>query len=74
MQTGKRVYDQSCALCHSSEDSGAPPRETLAQMPRDKIANALKTGVMQAIARQLQLESADIDAVATFLTSTGATP
>jgi mono/diheme cytochrome c family protein len=72
VQMGKSVYEQRCAMCHSAKESGAPPKETLAQFPNDKIVNVLINGLMQDMA--LGLGDEEIQAVATYLTFPGAAP
>jgi hypothetical protein len=67
VQMGKNVYEQRCAMCHSAKESGAPPKETLAQFPHEKIVNVLVNGLMQDMA--LGLGDEEIQAVATYLTS-----
>jgi Domain of Unknown Function (DUF1080)/Cytochrome C oxidase, cbb3-type, subunit III len=71
VQMGKNVYEQRCARCHSAKQSGAPPQESLAQFPHERIANALVSGRMQDMA--LGLGDEEIQAVATYLTSPVAT-
>jgi len=65
VQMGKSVYEQRCAMCHSAKESGAPPKETLAQFPHEKIVNVLVNGLMQDMA--LGLGDEEIQAVATYL-------
>jgi hypothetical protein len=72
LQFGQSVYEKRCAMCHSDKASGAPPKETLTQLPHGRIANALANGVMQDMA--LGLDDKEIQAVATYLTQPVSTP
>lgn len=71
-QIGKPLYDQRCALCHSAKESGAPPKETLAQLPRGQITDVLMNGLMRD--RALGLSDEEINALATYLTFPATTP
>ena len=67
VQLGKYVYEQRCALCHSLNRPGAPPKEALAQLPHERIVDVLVNGLMQD--RALGLDDQEIQALATYLTS-----
>ena len=69
LEMGKSIYEQRCAMCHSNKQSGAPPQETLAQLPAAKIVDVLLNGLMQDMAAGLGND--DIQGVATYLTSIG---
>jgi len=71
-QVGKPLYDQRCAMCHSAKESGAPPKETLAQLPRGQIADVLMNGLMKD--RALGLSDEEINALATYLTFPATAP
>ena len=67
LQLGESVYKQRCAMCHSDKQTGAPPMDTLAQLPHSKIVDTLVNGLMQDMA--LGLGDEELQAVATYLTS-----
>lgn len=69
LRMGNSVYEQRCAMCHSVKESGAPPKETLAQLPHGQIVDMLINGAMQNMA--LGLGDEEIQAVATYLTTPG---
>lgn len=69
LEIGRSVYEQRCAKCHSNKQSGAPPQETLTQLHPMKIVDVLVNGLMQDMAAGLGDD--EIQAVATYLTSTG---
>jgi mono/diheme cytochrome c family protein len=69
LKMGRSVYEQRCARCHSNAQSGAPPKETLTQFTPAKITDALVDGLMKDMA--VGLGDQEIQAVATYLTSTG---
>jgi hypothetical protein len=69
IEMGRSVYEQRCAMCHSNKQSGAPPKETLTQLPPAKIVDMLVNGLMQDMA--IGLGDEEIQAVAAYLTSTG---
>ncbi|HEY1659925.1 MAG TPA: family 16 glycoside hydrolase [Candidatus Sulfotelmatobacter sp.] len=68
LETGRSVYKQRCAMCHSNKQSGAPPKETLTQLPPTKIIDVLVNGLMKD--KAVGLGDKEIKAVATYLTST----
>ena len=68
LETGRAVYKQRCAMCHSNKRSGAPPKETLTQLPPARIIDVLVNGLMRDMA--VGLGDKEIQAVATYLTST----
>jgi len=68
LEMGRSVYKQRCAMCHSNKESGAPPKETLTQLPPARIIDMLVNGLMRNMAVGLGDEK--IQAVATYLTST----
>ena len=72
LQLGKNVYEQRCALCHNSNRPGAPPKDALAQLPHEKIVDVLVNGLMQD--RALGLGDEEIQALASYLTSSVTTP
>jgi Cytochrome C oxidase, cbb3-type, subunit III len=72
VQTGKALYRQRCAACHSEKDSGAPPQEDLTQLPHGQIVDVLENGVMRNMA--LGLSQEDIQSLATYLISPAAIP
>jgi len=65
--SGSAIYESRCKACHEGGNERAPAREQLAQRPTGDIVQALTTGIMAPMARGLT--PADIQAVATFLTS-----
>lgn len=67
IKTGEKIYAERCAACHSVSQSGAPPKETLEQLPHQKIVDMLVTGAMQPQASGLG--DAEINALAVYLTS-----
>lgn len=69
LEMGRSVYEQRCAMCHSNKQSVAPPEETLTQLLPAKIVDVLVNGLMQDMA--LGLGEEEIQAVASYLTSTG---
>lgn len=69
LEMGRSVYEQRCAMCHSNKQSGAPPQETLAQLPAAKIVDVLLNGLMQDMAAGLGDD--EVQGIATYLTSTG---
>ncbi|MGA8151335.1 MAG: family 16 glycoside hydrolase [Terriglobales bacterium] len=69
LEIGRSVYEQRCAMCHSNKQTGAPPKETLTQLLPAKIVDELVNGLMQD--KALGLGDEEIQAVATYLTSTG---
>jgi mono/diheme cytochrome c family protein len=72
VRTGKSLYEQRCAACHSNKDSGAPPQEELTQLPHGQIVDVLENGVMRNMAMGLGQE--DIQSLATYLNSPATTP
>jgi hypothetical protein len=67
LETGRSVYEQRCAMCHSNKQSGAPAKEMLTQLPPAKIVDVLVNGLMQDMA--VGLSDEEIQAVAAYLTS-----
>jgi hypothetical protein len=72
MQTGRSLYEQRCATCHSEKDSGAPPQEDIARLPYGEIVDVLENGVMRNMV--LGLGQEDIQSLATYLNSRATTP
>jgi len=64
---GGAIFEGRCKFCHDSGAGGAPERAHLASLPKTKIVETLTSGVMSDMAADLT--EAQIDAVATFLTS-----
>ena len=50
---GRALYEKTCAVCHDSPDSHAPPRDELRTRTPETIFSALVGGVMMSQARQL---------------------
>ena len=48
--SGDAVYAKHCARCHEVASPRVPPREALQKMPAERIARALDTGAMMAVA------------------------
>lgn len=69
LEMGRSVYEQRCAMCHSNKESGAPTKESLTQLLPAKIVDELVNGLMQD--KALGIGDEKIQAVATYLTSTG---
>lgn len=67
IKTGEQIYAARCTGCHGTSQTGAPPKETLAQLPRQKIADTLVNGTMQSMA--LGLSDVEINSIASYLTS-----
>jgi len=64
---GESLYEQRCAMCHSSKRPGIPPQETLATLTQAKIVDTLRNGAMQTQA--LGLSDEQLNALAVYLTS-----
>ena len=71
-QSGQQVYETRCKVCHEGAADRAPPRDDLARRAKGDIVAALSVGIMKPMAEGLS--AADIDAVATFLTTAAAAP
>ncbi len=69
---GAKVYDDHCAMCHSTSDPRTPPLAALRQRTVDEIVTALTSGKMRE--QGSELSDAERRAVATYLGATaGAT-
>jgi polyvinyl alcohol dehydrogenase (cytochrome) len=66
---GAVVFEARCKSCHEPPLGRAPGLADLARRPQPDIVRALTTGIMAPMAQGLG--SADIQAVAAYLTSTG---
>ncbi|HEY3950417.1 PQQ-binding-like beta-propeller repeat protein [Phenylobacterium sp.] len=67
---GKALYEARCAGCHEGGNPRAPSRADLGQRAPADIVTALTSGIMQPMAAGLS--DADKQAVAAYLTATGA--
>ncbi len=63
---GEQVFAARCAGCHVDPKDRAPPRESLARMGPNTVAQALNTGIMQPMAAGLS--PSDIASIALYLT------
>jgi hypothetical protein len=68
LEMGRSVYRQRCAMCHSNKESGAPPKESLTQLPPSKIVDVLVNGLMKD--KALGLSDEEVQSTAIYLTST----
>jgi len=66
---GKAVFEAHCKSCHEPPQGRAPGRPELAQRPAADIVTALTQGIMKPMAAGMS--PAEIQAVATYLTSGG---
>lgn len=64
---GQQLYQQRCAACHESGQSGIPPRAQLHARGADFIVDKLLLGSMQA--QTLGLSEEQISAIAHYLAS-----
>jgi hypothetical protein len=55
-------------MCHSNKESGAPPKESLTQLPPAKIVDVLVNGLMKD--KALGLSDEEVQSTAIYLTST----
>lgn len=62
---GQQLYQQRCAACHESGQSGIPPRAQLQARGSDFIVDKLLLGSMQA--QTLGLSEEQISAIAHYL-------
>jgi len=67
---GQQIYETRCKACHEGGAARAPSRADLGQRAPGDIVQALTNGIMQPMAQGLS--DADKQAVAAYLTSTGA--
>jgi polyvinyl alcohol dehydrogenase (cytochrome) len=67
---GQQIYETRCKACHEGGAPRAPTRADLGQRAPGDIVQALTNGIMQPMAQGLS--DADKQAVAAYLTSTGA--
>jgi mono/diheme cytochrome c family protein len=65
--TGRQLFEARCAACHSSGQPGIPRREVLTKLSRNRIADAMLTGLMKVQATGLT--EPEVGAVAVYLTS-----
>ncbi|HZZ33957.1 MAG TPA: PQQ-binding-like beta-propeller repeat protein [Phenylobacterium sp.] len=68
--SGQQIYETRCKACHEGGAARAPSRADLGQRAPGDIVQALTSGIMQPMAQGLS--DADKQAVAGYLTSTGA--
>lgn len=64
---GEQLYNQRCAMCHSSGQPGIPRRSALATLGRERIFRTLLHGAMQVQA--FGLSEAELGALAACLSS-----
>lgn len=69
---GQRVYEQRCAPCHSSGQPGVPTAASLTVLSPSLIVQTLTSGSMKPMAAGLS--SAEIEALAAYLTSSPQKP
>lgn len=62
---GAAVYRQRCAVCHDNAQGNIPPKSVIATRPKQRIVDALTTGVMRPHAQGLTAEQ--IEDVARYL-------
>jgi polyvinyl alcohol dehydrogenase (cytochrome) len=65
--SGQAVYEARCASCHEAGVERTPTKADLSRRSHGDIVNSLKSGLMKAMATGMS--DAEIDAVATWLTS-----
>jgi polyvinyl alcohol dehydrogenase (cytochrome) len=64
---GAEIYGGSCGGCHEQGLNRAPQRFMISQMTPESIRRALTEGVMRGMAASANLNAADIDAVAQYV-------
>jgi polyvinyl alcohol dehydrogenase (cytochrome) len=63
---GEALFKKACTQCHQPAVGRAPGRRQLASLAHEEIVNSLASGTMKPMAAGMS--SADINAIATFLT------